>query len=230
MKYDEDSIDDLMRLVAAEIEVSGDIPQADENHLLSWLRDDLRESLSSEQQKDDDVNAGAFAQRMSARVFSRAAQLALPLRELRLRTPPVVANVTESLQRSAECGHAALLDLAVAAGAGRELWEELCEQWLDLPADIVPSDHYLALRVSGDSMSPVLEPRDVILIKLDGSPKTNDVVVARIPDEGYVVKRVAGTQNGRIELASFNPDYKSIFIDRHRSSILGTVIARFRHE
>ena len=77
---------------------------------------------------------------------------------------------------------------------------------------------------------PVLEPRDVILIKLDGSPKTNDVVVARIPDEGYVVKRVAGMQNGRIELASFNPDYKPIFIDRHRSSILGTVIARFRHE
>lgn len=230
MKYDEDGLDDLMRLVAAEIEVSGRISASDERHLLSWLRDDVRESLSSEERKNDGANASAFARRVSAELRSRAAERVLPLRELRLRAAPVIATISESVQHSAARGHAALLDLAVAAGTGRELWEEPCEQWVRLPDDIAPSDRYLALRVAGDSMSPVLQPRDVILLKLDGSPRVNDIVVARIPDEGYVVKRVARTGDGRIELASFNPNYNPIIIDRHRSSILGTVIARFRHE
>jgi phage repressor protein C with HTH and peptisase S24 domain len=79
-------------------------------------------------------------------------------------------------------------------------------------------------------MSPILEPRDVILIKLDASPAIDDLVVARIQDQGYVVKRVASIRNGRLELSSFNSHYKSVFVVRHRSSILGTVIARFKHE
>lgn len=230
MKYDEDSLDDLVRLVASEIEISGDIRPRDEERLLSWLRDDLRESLSAEERGSDEARATAFTQRMSARLASRQADNALPLRELRQRAAPVITAVGESLRYSAQHGYATLLDLAVAAGAGRELWDEPCDHWLELPQDITPSDRYLALRVAGNSMSPVLEPHDVILIKLDAAPAINDVVVARIPDEGYVVKRVAGTKNGRVELASFNPNYKPISIDRHRSSILGTVIARFRHE
>lgn len=230
MMHDEDSIDELMRLVAAEIEVSGGIRRKDEEHLLSWLRDDLRESLSISERKEDEVRAGDFARRVCARLAGRVAERVLPLRELHHRAAPVIATVNESLRYSFERGCATLLDLSVAAGAGRELWDEPCEQWLQLPKDIAPSERYLALRVAGDSMSPVLEPRDVILIKLDASPTTNDVVVARTADEGYVVKRIAGIKNGRLELASFNPHYKSIFVDRHRSAILGTVIARFRHE
>jgi phage repressor protein C with HTH and peptisase S24 domain len=230
MMYDEDSLDELMQLVGAEIEVSGEIAAVEEERLLSWLRDDLYETLSADERETDEARASAFAHRVCARIATRAAERRLPLRQLRYRTAPSIATVSDSLRRSAERGYATLLDLAVAAGAGRELWEEPCEQWLQLPKDIPPSERYLALRVAGDSMSPILEPRDVILIKIDSSPTVNDVIVARIPDQGYVVKRVAGTKNGRIELASFNPAYKPIIIDRHRSSILGTVIARFRHE
>jgi phage repressor protein C with HTH and peptisase S24 domain len=110
------------------------------------------------------------------------------------------------------------------------LWDEPCEQWLELPDDISPSDRYLALRVAGDSMSPVLEQRDVILIKLGGAPTIDDLVVARVADHGYVVKKVTSLKRGRVELSSFNPRYESIVIPRERSSILGTVIARFKRE
>jgi phage repressor protein C with HTH and peptisase S24 domain len=44
------------------------------------------------------------------------------------------------------------------------------------------------------------------------------------------VKRVASIKEGRIELASFNPEYDPIFISREASSVVGTVIARFTRE
>jgi SOS-response transcriptional repressor LexA len=230
MRYDEELVDDLMRLVAAEIEVARKRSAAIDDRLLSWVRDDLRAGMTAAEGVRDELSASAFARRATARIAARRAEKALPLRELRHRAAPVVATVSRSLIESSRERCATILDLAVAAGAGRELWEESCEQWLELPEDIEPSERYLALRVSGDSMLPVLESRDVILIKLDASPAVDDLVVARIPDQGYVVKRVASIRNGRLELSSFNPHYGPLFVVRHRSSILGTVIARFKHE
>jgi len=229
MKYREESVDDLMRLVAGELEISGAMTNVSED-TLSWIRDDLRAVASAHEREDDELKASAFARRASVHIAARHAEKALPLRELRHRAAPVVATVSRSLLDSSREHCATLLDLAVAAGAGRELWEEPCEQWLELPDDIEPSERYLALRVAGDSMSPVLESRDVILIKLGTAPVVDDLVVARIPENGYVVKRVASIRNGRFELSSFNPQYKSMFVPRHHSSILGTVIARFKHE
>ena len=227
MKYREESVDDLMRLVAAELEIADAAITNVSEETLSWIRDDLRAVASAHEREGDELKASAFARRASARI---RAEKALPLRELRHRAAPFVATVSRSLLDSSREQCATLLDLAVAAGAGRELWEEPCEQWLELPDDIEPSERYLALRVAGDSMSPVLESRDVILIKLDAAPVVDDLVVARIPDNGYVVKRVASIRNGRFELSSFNPQYKSMFVPSHHSLILGTVIARFKHE
>lgn len=230
MKYDDELVDDLMRLVAAEIEISGEMTPGVGDQLLSWVRDDLRVGMSSQERVRDEISASAFARRVSGRICARRAEAALPLRELRHRAAPIVATVSRAMAEASQARCATMLDLAVAAGAGRELWEESCEQWLELPDDIEASERYLALRVSGDSMTPVLESRDVILIKLDASPAIDDLVVARIPDQGYVVKRVASIKNGRLELSSFNPHYESVSVVRHRSSILGTVIARFKHE
>ena len=227
MSYDEKLIDELMRLVAAEIEASDEA--VDEN-LLSWIGEDLRAGMSGSERSTDEIRAETFARGTSARLAARRVETALPQRELRYRAAPVVASVSKALTEAKGRRCATMLDLAVAAGVGRELWDESCEQWLELPDDIEPSERFLALRVAGDSMSPVLESRDVILIKLDASPTIDDLVVARIPDQGYVVKRVASIKNGRLELSSFNPLYKSVFVVRNRSSILGTVITRFKHE
>jgi SOS-response transcriptional repressor LexA len=228
--YDENLIDQMMRLVAREIQVSSSHLGSSDDDFLAWLAKDLRAGMSGDERKSDAVKAGAFAKRVSARIAARRTESRLPQRELRYRAAPVIATVSVAVRESARHRCATILDLAVAAGPGRELWEENCEEWLELPEDVPPSERYLALRVSGDSMSPVLEPRDVILIKLDGSPVVNDLVVARIPDQGFVVKHVASISNGRIELSSFNPHYQSAFVTRSRASILGTVIARFKHE
>jgi SOS-response transcriptional repressor LexA len=229
VKYDNQLIEELMRLVAAEVEhqSNGDVLS---ERLLSWVAKDLRNGLSSAERARDEVAATAFAKRTLARIAARRAESSLPRRELRYQAAPVIASVSASMPEASKQRCATVLDLAVAAGSGRDLWDEPCEHWLKLPDDIEPSERYLALRVSGESMSPVLESRDVILIKLDGEPTIDDLVVARVGDEGYVVKRFAGARNGLIELSSFNPSYESRRVPRHRATFLGTVIARFKHE
>lgn len=229
MNYDDELVDELMRLVAAEIELQSDDSLLDER-LLSWLAEDLRNGLSSTERERDEVEATAFAKRTIARVATRRVEKSLPRRELRYRAAPMIASVSACMPEASRQGCATLLDLAVAAGSGRDLWEEPCEQWLELPTDLAPSERYLALRVSGDSMSPVLESREVILVKLDARPKIDDLVVARVGDEGYVVKRFAGIRNGCVELSSFNPSYESLRIPRQHAAFLGTVVARFKHE
>lgn len=229
-RYDEDLIDELMRLVAADIEVAEGNKAYRDERFLSWLAQDLRAGMSGAERAKDECDASAFGRRAAARVAARRAEARLPYRELRHRAAPVVATLSRALEEAARENCVTLLDLAVAAGDGRELWDEPCEQWLDLPDDISPSDRYLALRVSGDSMSPVLEQRDVILIKLGGVPALDDLIVARVADRGYVVKQVTSLKMDRVELTSFNPRYESVVIPRDRSSILGTVIARFKRE
>lgn len=228
-RLDDQSIDDLMSVVGREIESEDhDLAYQDEPFLL-WLAKDLRSGLSHEERSKDERDAAEFARRALGRLDIRRAEKALPLRKLRERAASMCATVAQSLTAAGAEHCATILDLAVAAGEGREIWDEPCDRWLELPDDI-PSGRYVALRVAGDSMAPLLGPREVILVQLDATPRIDDLIVARLPDQSHVVKRVASMKDGRIELASFNPAYESIFVPRNPSSVVGTVIARFTRE
>ena len=58
-----------------------------------------------------------------------------------------------------------LVQLGVAAGDGRELWDEPPQHWVTLP-DVVPSGDYLAFRIVGDSMTPLMHTGDTVLVQL----------------------------------------------------------------
>jgi phage repressor protein C with HTH and peptisase S24 domain len=227
MRYDNDLLDDLMREVAVDVE-AGDLANHSSEWLLRWLASDLRLGMSGQERTRDEQESSVFAHRISARIAARRAARKFPVRELRQRPARNPEIIRDSLSQSAREGCAALLDLAVAAGTGRELWDESTDAWLELPDDIPPSERYVALRVAGDSMSPVLEPRDVILLKLGPDVAVDELVVAQIPDQGYVVKYVSAVKDDLIELTSFNPDYGTLSIPRYNHAIAGTVLARFR--
>jgi len=53
------------------------------------------------------------------------------------------------------------------------------------------------------------------------------VVVARHPEQGYVVKQVGRVTPLRVELTSLNADYPALEIPNDASLILGTVILRW---
>jgi SOS-response transcriptional repressor LexA len=229
VRHDDQSVDELIGLVARAVESQDDDLEYQDERFLSWLANDLRAGLSHAERSKDERDAAEFACRALSRIAARRAEKSLPRRKLRERTAPISATVAQALVAASRERCVTMLDLAVAAGEGREIWDEPCDRWLELPDDI-PSGRYVALRVAGDSMAPVLGPREVILIQLDTTPRIDDLIVARLPDQSHVVKRVASIREGRIELASFNPGYDPIFVSRDASSVVGTVIARFTRE
>jgi SOS-response transcriptional repressor LexA len=197
-----------------------------DDHILDDLMQLVSDHLEAER-SDISRRAAEFAKRLAPKIRARNVGRKFPRRSLLFRSAPVIAriSVAQSLSRESHC--APLLELPVAAGEGRELWDELCDTWIELPGEI-PDARYLALRVAGDSMVPFIESRDVILVQLDCPPAVDDVIVARRPDEGYVVKRVARIGLREMELDSFNPSYDPIRIPLGEMSVLGTVVARFR--
>ena len=223
------SIYECMAVVGREIESRDSQLAFQDEKFLSWVARDLREGSTTEERTQDELDAADFARRALTRFAVRRADRALPRRPLRERSAPIAATISQSAGIAGANGCATLLDLAVAAGEGMEIWDEPCDRWLELPEDISPG-RYVALRVAGDSMTPVLCPREVILIQLDSTPRVDDLVVARLPDQSHVVKRIASIEDGSIELASFNPDYRPIFVARDPSPVVGTVIARFTRE
>lgn len=229
VSFDDRAINDLMSAVGREAELTDDDLALQDERFLFWLANDLRTGLDHDQRSKDEREAAEFARRALTRLSVRLAEKKLPRRKLKERAASIRATLAHSIPAASRERCATILDLAVAAGGGRELWDEPCDRWLELPDD-VPSGRYVALRVAGDSMAPVLGSREVILIELDATPRVDDLIVARLPDQSHVVKRIASMKGTTMELASFNPEYESIFVARDPSPVVGTVIARFTRE
>jgi SOS-response transcriptional repressor LexA len=229
VSFDDRAINDLMSAVGREAELTDDDLALQDERFLYWLANDLRAGLDHDQRSKDELDAAEFARRALSRLKVRLAEKRLPRRKLKERAASIRATLAHSIPAASRERCATILDLAVAAGGGRELWDEPCDRWLELPED-VPSGRYVALRVAGDSMAPVLGSREVILIELDATPRVDDLIVARLPDQSHVVKRIASMKGSTMELASFNPEYESIFVARDPSPVVGTVIARFTRE
>jgi phage repressor protein C with HTH and peptisase S24 domain len=118
-------------------------------------------------------------------------------------------------------------ELGVAAGVGRELWDEPCERWVELPRTLATGGKYVALTVSGSSMEPALHAGDVVLVSVGGGVRRDSIVVARRPEEGYVVKAVGRLTRRAIELRSLNPEFATFSIPRDEALIVGTVVMRW---
>jgi SOS-response transcriptional repressor LexA len=136
-------------------------------------------------------------------------------------------RIDAGLLTEAERRHEAIVpELPIAAGAGRELWDGECEGTVELPSDLARG-RYVALKVSGDSMEPLMHSGDTVLVKLDARPSPGSVVVARDPDHGYVVKEVGGMTPRGIELLSLNSEFPPLRIPHGVGAILGAVLLRW---
>jgi hypothetical protein len=140
--------------------------------------------------------------------------------------PAVAGMVAQVLGDASAVRAAPRLDLGVAAGAGRDLWDESCEVWVRVPDD-APPGQYVSLSVVGESMDPLLHTGDSVLVRVDPHVVRDTVILARLPDGGYVVKRVGKLTRSRLELLSLNPAFPPITVPRDDHTVLGTVILRW---
>ena len=142
--------------------------------------------------------------------------------------PALAGPLAPMVDAAREIQAAPLVELGVAAGTGRELLDEPCDAWVALPADL-PAGRYVALRVVGDSMIPLLHSGDVVLVDLGGTVHPGAVAVARHPEHGYVVKRVGRTERQAISLVSLNPAYPPLELLRGvgAATLIGPVVLRW---
>lgn len=217
--------DRLVELAARAEMHRVDAPFYEDDRFVAWLGREMRtrRSVGGRRERMED---GAMARRIWERIAVSSISLAGPSPVVH---PPLVDSpMATAIEEAARHGCAPQWDLAVAAGAGRALWEEPCECWVTLPSESPPG-RYVALRVAGDSMAPSLHSGDVILVRLGGEFVRRSIVVARGTDDGYIVKRVSRVEQDRVELESLNPDHPAIQLPRDPSRVLGTVIMRWCH-
>ena len=218
--------DALVRAAGARLRATMDVADPAQERRLEWLADEARAALSPAERRVLAERARAFASRMTM------ASSASPghVREVEglppERTPTVSVTGREGVRAAAAERCAPRVALAVAAGIGRELWDEPAEAWVAVPED-VPAGEHVALQVRGDSMEPLLHDGDTILVRLGPDATPGDVVVVRRPEDGYVVKRVARTSGEAMVLASMNAAYEDIEVPRDPALVAGTVVLRW---
>ncbi|HJR67018.1 MAG TPA: S24 family peptidase [Gemmatimonadaceae bacterium] len=200
-------------------------PAFGDEKFVTWLAHERRVRASAAEALSPDT-VTALARRLCLTVMAERAGL-----HLVDHLPEQVATrgglpISSAIVELAKHRQAAVVDLAIAAGTGRELWDAECESAVAVP-EMLPRGEYVALTVSGDSMEPLLHSGDVVLVKRGGELKAGSIVVMRDTDAGYVVKKVGRIEARSVELLSLNPAYGRRTVRRTRTSVLGTVLLRW---
>ena len=190
-----------------------DHPSWSDARFLDWLAADAREETRHRGRLSRE-SVRARGERVIARVHARR------LRVAQAGLPPL--SRTHDVGSTAD-RRAPVVELGIAAGVGRELWDEPAEAWVEVPDD-APAGEYVALRIVGDSMSPLMHTGDTVLVKRGADVRRDTVIVARHPDDGYVCKRVSRVGRTSIELASLAPGLPPIAIPRDARLVVGTVM------
>ena len=106
------------------------------------------------------------------------------------------------------------------------------ENWIgtvDLDKNTAESGEFFALKVKGDSMSPIFLEGDIVIIKKQNDCENNEVAVVIINGEEGTLKRVKKTEQGII-LQPFNPIYGPVMFTNEEIKDKPVVIAGVLHE
>jgi repressor LexA len=86
------------------------------------------------------------------------------------------------------------------------LAEENITEYLTLKEDIPNKEEYFALRITGDSMLPLLSEGDLVIVHSQDDVESGQTAVILINGEEATVKKIIKTNEG-IELHAMNPYY-----------------------
>jgi SOS-response transcriptional repressor LexA len=215
MRWLETSTDELMlERLGEEVAALEDV-SVDDQRLLDWLAPEARERDRVRRLRSDE----AFLERGEALVVRALARL---LRVQRREEPLLVRDAPAAVAAGSS-RLAQLIDLGVAAGVGRALWDEPAEQCVEVPSDLPDAD-YLALRIVGESMAPLIHSGDTVLVRRGPEFAAGTVIIAQHPDAGYVCKKVSHFSRDEIFLESLNSEWPPITIPRHLGLVVGTVL------
>lgn len=116
----------------------------------------------------------------------------------------------------------------VAAGIPIEAIEDI-DEWEEIPEAMAKTGEYFALRIKGESMSPKLQPGDVVIVKKQNDVDTGDTAIVLVNGNDATVKQIKKTEAGimlvGLNLEVYQPHfYSNKEIEELPVQIIGKVI------
>jgi len=115
----------------------------------------------------------------------------------------------------------------IAAGIPIEAIEDIVD-WEEITEELAHTGEFFGLIIKGDSMEPVLQNGDVVIVRKQSHAETGDTVAVLINGEDATVKRIKKESDGVILIPN-NPTYEPMYyspqqVEELPLSILGKVI------
>jgi hypothetical protein len=218
---------ELLAALAGDAEERrADAPAHHHEAYQAWRAAELRRRANDAPSVEDAAAVEGATTRVQAALAAHRSKVRCVPHPPETRLATVSGALAQVLGAAAAERCAPWIDLGVAAGMGRELWDEACESWVRVPEGLARGQ-FVALTVRGESMAPLLHSGDVVLTRLGGELRRDAMVVARRPDEGYVVKKVGRLDTESVELLSLNPEFPPVHIPRDERLVVGTVVLRW---
>lgn len=116
----------------------------------------------------------------------------------------------------------------VAAGIPIEAVTDV-DDWEEIPESMAKTGEYFALRIKGESMSPKLQPGDVVIVKKQNDVDTGDTAIVLVNGNDATVKQIKKTEAGimlvGLNLEVYQPHfYSNKEIEELPIQIIGKVI------
>lgn len=116
----------------------------------------------------------------------------------------------------------------VAAGIPIEAITDI-DEWEEIPESMAKNGEYFALKIKGESMSPKLQPGDVVIVKKQNDVDSGDTAIVLVNGNDATVKQIKKTETG-IMLVGLNVEvyqphfYSNKEIEELPVQIIGKVI------
>lgn len=92
-----------------------------------------------------------------------------------------------------------------------------------LPSSIVPNGANELVRITGDSMEPLIKKGSEVYLRYQPIVEDGEVAIVRVEDEGVTCKYLF--RDGKnVILKSENPKYENIVVDAEKVSVIGKVL------
>lgn len=111
---------------------------------------------------------------------------------------------------------------SVAAGIPIEAITDV-EDYEEISEDMAKSGEFVALRIKGNSMEPILLPGDTVIVKVQNTIESGEIAVVLVGGDEATCKKVQKTPEGVI-LISMNPVYEPMFFTNEMIESLPVLI------
>lgn len=96
--------------------------------------------------------------------------------------------------------------------------------YFSIGKDVSDPQNYFGLKVTGDSMQPIMYENDIIVVHQQNDVDNGQVAIVLIDNEEATVKKVI-KHDGYIELVAFNSYYPPKILDKNSNfKIIGKVV------